>query len=59
MVCPIQLKCLRFENSVEKELYRNTVYLDMACKFDYDAVIKVLKLLYPKTEFVSFCIQID
>lgn len=44
-------------DGARKVLYRNTVAFNDDLVFDYSNVIKVLTLLYPKSDGVEFCVM--
>lgn len=44
-------------DGARKVHYRNSVELNDDLVFDYSNVIKVLRLLYPKSDGVEFCVM--
>ena len=44
-------------DGTKKELYRNTVDNIDGIKFEYDQIYYVLRLLYPASDGVEFCVM--
>ena len=45
----IKISVLDVKQSEAKELYRNSIFYDDSVKIDFDKIIYVLSLLYPKS----------
>ena len=51
----VSIRVLQFgEDGKEKVLYRNTVFLSPSLVFDFNAVYRVLKCLYPNARLIDF-----
>lgn len=53
MTTKVFIRVFRFDNTKEKELYRNTIIIDDALSFDSSVLLQAFQLLYPKSN-ISF-----
>lgn len=50
----IDVKCIKLVDSQEKVLFRQTVFMPEDVYFDFSGVERVLRVLFPDTQFVIF-----
>lgn len=51
----INIECVRYVDAKEKVLFRQSVFISDDLFFDFSSVERVLRCLFPETEYVTFC----